>query len=181
MATIVPKSLNGWPVIFSSADPRISTIKIPGTKRSVRLRRAAAPLFASFLADWQREMPERMNLNPGPTDGWTFRKSRSVTDKYSNHASGTAVDVLYSSVLPADGKKHMTVEEKRILNKILDRYKTDDGHRIFANGEWWRAADGMHTELSQSWDRGALRNTTLEDLKNVQSRLKINKDGTRPL
>jgi hypothetical protein len=171
------KSLNGWPVIKTWADPRLRAIPIPGTKRTVRLNKSVAPVFAAFLADWHAEMPKRLHLNTGPVDGWNYRKSRFSTN-YSNHASGTAVDLRYD-VLRPDGKPHMNQTEKKILNKILDRYKTSDGHRIFANGEWWRKPDGMHTELSQSWDRGALRNTTLKDVKEVQKLLGIDKDGNR--
>lgn len=172
------KSLNGWSVIMTAADPRLRTIKIPGTKRTIRARRAVAPVLAAFLADWHAEMPPRLNLNEGPVDGWTFRKSRFVPKNYSNHASGTAVDVRYD-VLKPDGKKHMSQTEMKILNKILDRYTTSDGHRIFANGEWWNTPDGMHTELSQSWDRGAKRNTTFKDVKEVQKLLGIDQDGNR--
>lgn len=171
------KSLNGWPVIKRWADPRLRAIPIPGTKRTVRLNRSVAPVFASFLADWHAEMPKRLHLNTGPVDGWNFRKSR-FSNNYSNHASGTAVDLRYD-VLKPDGKPHMNQTEKKTLNKILDRYKTADGHRIFANGEWWNKPDGMHTELSQSWDRGALRNTTLKDVKEVQRLLGIDKNGNR--
>lgn len=170
-------SLNGWPVIKQWADPRLRAIKIPGTKRTVRLRRAVAPVFAAFLADWHAEMPKRLNLNEGPVDGWNYRESR-YTKSFSNHASGTAVDLRYD-VLKPDGKRHMSASEMKILNRILDRYVTLDGHRIFANGEWWNKADGMHTELSQSWDRGAKRNTTLKDVKEVQKLLGIDKNGNR--
>lgn len=176
--SILPRSLNDWPAIKYSYDPRLRSIEIPGVDRMVTLRRGVAPVFAAFLADWQKRMPKRMSLKPGPVDGWVYRQSR-LTDGYSNHASGTAVDVLYSSVLPADGQKHMTPAEKTILNKLLDEYKTADGHRIFANGEWWNHADGMHTELAQSWDRGAKRNTTFKDVKEVQERLGIDTNGIR--
>ena len=171
------KSLNNWPVITRWADPRLRAIKIPGTKRTVRLRRGIAPVFAAFLADWHAEMPQRLKLNEGPVDGWTYRKSR-FSNNYSNHASGTAVDLRYD-VLKPDGRPHMNQTEKKILNRILDRYKTVDGHRIFANGEWWNKPDGMHTELSQSWDRGAKRNTTFKDVKQVQRLLGIDKNGNR--
>ena len=50
---------------------------------------------------------------------------------------------------------------------------------VIANGEWWNKEDGMHTELSQDWDRGAKRNTTLKDVKEVQKRLKINANGVK--
>ena len=171
------KSLNGWPAIRSANDPRLRTMKIPGTKRTVRLRRGVAPVFAAFLADWHKEMPARLKLNKGPVDSWVYREAR-YANGFSNHASGTAVDLRYD-VLKPNGKPHMTQEEMAILDRILDRYKTADGHRIFANGEWWKKADGMHTELSQSWDRGAKRNTTFKDVKEVQKRLKINKNGIR--
>ena len=175
-------SLNGWPVITSATSTNLRTITIPGTKRRITMQKDVAPLFAAFYADWQREMPKRLKLDPGPTDGWNYRMSR-YTDKYSNHASGTAVDVLYTSVLPADGQAHMTKEEKAILDDILSRYVTDDGHRVLANGEWWNVPhkDGMHTELSQEWDRYAKRNTTLADVKNVIKRLGIDNDGNRKL
>jgi hypothetical protein len=175
-------SLNGWPAITSSTSNDLRTITIPGTKRKIKMQKDVAPLFAAFYADWQREMPARMNLDPGPTDGWNYRESR-MTKGLSNHSSGTAVDVLYTSVLPADGKPHMTREEKGILDRILGRYVTGDGHRVLANGEWWNPphCDGMHTELSQSWDRGARRNTNLEDVREVIKRLNIDNDGNRPL
>lgn len=172
-------SLNGWTVIKKWSDTRLRTIKIPGTSRTIRVRRAVAPVLASFLSDWHEEMPQRLKLDEGPVDGWVYRKSRFV-DKYSNHASGTATDVRYD-VLKPDGKPHMNMTEKRTLNKILDRYTTGDGHRIFANGEWWRKPDGMHTELSQSWDRGAKRDTTFDDVKEVQKLLGIDKNGNRSL
>lgn len=171
-------SLNGWSAIKFRVDPRLRSIRVPGTDRQVTVARAAAPLFAAFLADWNREMPARLRLEGGPVDGWNYRDSRFVKG-LSNHASGTAVDVRYD-VLKADGKPHMNAREKAILNKILDRYTTTDGHRVLANGEWWKKADGMHTELSQSWDRGAKRNTTPADVANVIKRLKIDKNGNRP-
>jgi hypothetical protein len=175
-------TLNGWPAITSSTSSMLRKIKIPGTTRSAVFQKDAAPLFAAFYADWQREMPKRMNLNPGPLDGWNYRDSR-FTKSLSNHASGTAGDALYGSVLPADGQGHMTKEEKDILTEILSRYKTKDGHHVLANGEWWNVPhrDGMHTELSQAWDRGAKRNTTLADVREVIKLLKIDKDGNRPL
>lgn len=176
-------SLNKWtaiPRITGRLDPRLRTITIPGTKRKVTLHRQVAPLFASFLADWHREMPHRLKLDKGPVDGWAYRKSR-FEEGLSNHSSGTAVDVRYD-VLKPDNKRHMTDEEQAILRKILARYSTKDGHRVLANGYAWRSVDEMHTELSQGWDKrnGAKRFTTMDDVREVIMRLGINKDGTRP-
>lgn len=171
------KSLNNWPVIRSANDPRLRAIKVPGTKRTVRLRSGVAPVFAAYLADWHREMPDRLNLNVGPLDSWVYREARS-SDGFSNHASGTAIDARYDILRP-DGKRHMTAREMKILDGILSQYKTADGHRIFANGEWWNHADGMHTELAQGWDRGAKRDTTFKDVKEVQKLLNIDNNGIR--
>lgn len=142
------------------------------------MARAAAPLMAAFLADWQKRMPDRLKLDTGPVDSYNYRKSRLV-DGFSNHASGTAVDVRYD-VLKPDGRPHMNARERSILDKILGEYVTDDGHRVLANGEWWsRKVDGMHTELSQGWDRGAKRDTTKADVLNVIKRLGIDSNGNR--
>lgn len=170
-------SLNKWTAITSRLDPRLRTITIPGTSRKVTVRRAAAPVFAAFLADWHREMPKRLKLNTGPVDGYNYRPSR-LTTGLSNHSSGTACDLRYD-VLKADNKRHMTDEERAILKRILARYVTADGHHIFANGYAWKSCDEMHTELSQGWDVGAKRYTTLKDVKAVQKRLKIDKNGVR--
>lgn len=172
-------SLNGWTAIRVALDPRLRSIKIPGTTRSVRVARSAAPLFAAFLRDWNREMPARLRLNPGPVDGWNYRPSR-LTKGLSNHSSGTAVDVRYD-ILKADNKHHMTAEETKILKAILARYVTADGHHVLANGYAWKSCDEMHTELSQGWDVGAKRDTTPADVAEVIKRLKIDKDGMRPL
>lgn len=155
----------------------LRTITIPGTDRRITLRRAVAPVFAAFLADWHAEMPKRLKLNKGPVEGYNYRPSRFTTG-LSNHASGTACDLRYD-VLKPDNKRHMTDEERAILKRILDRYVTKDGHHIFANGYSWRNCDEMHTELSQGWDKGAKRYTRFRDVKEVKRRLRITKNGVR--
>jgi hypothetical protein len=172
-------SINGWPVL-DDGDPRIATGIIPGVGRPVTMARACLPVFLHFYAAWQKEMGPRMSIKTGPIDGWEVRQSRVPGAGFSNHASASACDVLYDTVLPADGEPHMTAAEKAKLDKILSRYVTSDGHRILANGEWWKPpyCDGMHTELSQGWDRGALRNTTAADVANVIKKLGIKPDGT---
>ena len=176
------KSLNGWTAIEDGNSKDLRTITIPGTKQKIKVQTEVAPLMAAYLADWQREMPDRMKIANGPVAGWAYRKSR-FTSGLSNHSSGTAVDVLWTTELPADGKPHMNKNEKDILDKILGRYVTGDGHRVLANGEWWNPphCDGMHTEISQSWDRGCKRNTTIEDVREVIKKLHIDNNGNRPL
>jgi len=177
----VATSMNGWTAIRLAADPRLRTITVPGTKRTIRVARSAAPVLAAFLADWHRLMPARLKLDTGPLDGWNYRTSRMSTN-LSNHSSGSAVDIRYD-VLKADNKQHMTPAERATLRAILSKYVTADGHHVLASGAFWGKCDEMHTELSQGWDKanGAKRTTTLKDVEQVIERLHIAPDGTRPL
>ena len=168
-------SLNGWPAL-KSGDKRLATGVVPGTTRKVTLASACLPLFLHYLSAWNREMPARLKLNKGPLDGWEYRQARAASG-FSNHSSGSATDCRYD-VLLADGKPHMTAQEMAILDRILSRYVTKDGHHVLANGEWWNKNDGMHTELSQGWDRHAKRNTTAKDVAEVIKTLGIRPDGT---
>jgi hypothetical protein len=175
----VATSMNGWTAIRLAADPRLRTITVPGTKRTIRVARSAAPVFAAFLADWHRLMPARLKLSTGPLDGWNYRTSRMSTN-LSNHSSGTAVDIRYD-VLKADGKIHMTPAERAIVENLLDKYKTSDGRRCFGWGGNWKPphADEMHVEAIQAWDAGAKgRNATPADFADVAKRLNIASDGT---
>lgn len=179
----MPLSLNRWPVLPSWADPRQRTIRIPGTNKSIRCRRIAAPVFAAFLNDWHREMPKRLQLDQGRQylGGYAFRPARSGAG-WSNHSSSTAADIRWDVLLP-DGQRHMTDEEQRILKRILKRYRTTDGHHILASGAWWRPGmiDEMHVELAPGWADGALRYTTPADVRNVRKRLGIKRNGVRTL
>ena len=174
-------SLNGWPAIPPAlAAVKLRTITVPGTKRTVRLAKGCAALFAAFLADWEQEMPARLKLDQGPLDGWNYRQARAANG-FSNHASGTAVDCRYD-VLKADDKAHMTKAESDTLKRILARYVTGDGHHVISNGYLWGKTDEMHSELSQGWDHanGAKRNTTQKDVDEVIARLHIDNNGVRP-
>lgn len=176
-------SLNGWPTIKTANDPDLVEILIPGTSHKIRAARYVHVVFAAFLADWNRLMPARLKLTQGQDVAcWVYRQARHANG-FSNHASGTAVDVCNNTVLKADNQKHMTKEEVTILNRILANYVTHDGHHILANGEHWGMADGMHTEISQAWDTaaGAKRNTTMADVMEVIHHLQIDSKGVRPL
>lgn len=176
-------SLNGWPAIKDAHDPRLVAIKIPGTNHTIHAANGPHVVFAAYLADWNRLMPARLKLTDNQMVAcWVYRQARSGAG-LSNHASATAVDVCWNTVLKADNKKHMTPEENAILKQILGWYVTADGHHIIANGEHWGQSDGMHSELSQKWDHeaGAKRTTTMKDVQEVIDRLKIDSKGNRPL
>jgi hypothetical protein len=178
----MPTSLNGWPVITPALAPlKLRTITVPGTQRTLRIAKPAAPLLAAFGADWNALMPTRLKLDTGPIACWCYRQARAANG-FSNHASATSLDLRWD-VLKADNKQHMTAEERATLKAILSKYVTVDGHHVLASGAFWGKCDEMHTELSQGWDKanGAKRTTTLQDVQHVIERLHIAADGTRPL
>lgn len=175
-------SLNGWAVVApTGAATALARRVVPGTTRSVTLQKDALPLFLAFLADWHKTvMPidgSRSYLGP---DGWEYRMARTGAG-WSSHSSGTAVDVRYD-VLRADHQRHMTPAQIDAVHKLLDKYVDDSGRRVFGWGGDWTVGtfcDEMHTELAQSWAKGARgRATTLADVRAVIKRLNIRPDGT---
>ena len=172
-------SINGWPVL-DDGDSRLATGTVPGTSRQITGNKVALPVFLHFAAAWNQLMPDRLKIsNPAnECDSWEVRQARAAA-AFSNHASGTAIDLSYR-ILLADNQRHMTDEERSILRRILSWYVTSDGHHILANGYAWGKCDEMHTELSSGWetDQGAIRTTTPDDVIQVIAKMGIRPDGT---
>jgi D-alanyl-D-alanine carboxypeptidase/Putative peptidoglycan binding domain len=169
-------SLNGW----AAPPARLATGTVPGTKKKVTLQADVLPLFLALLADIHKtvvaiDVPGAL----GP-DGYELRDARASSG-ISNHGSGTAVDVRYD-LMKADRKKHLTDAQTAACHKLLDKYVDANGRRIFGWGGDWKLGtymDEMHWEIAQSWAVGAHgRKTTMQDVKNVIARLKIQPDGT---
>lgn len=171
-------SLNGWPAIPRRGS-NLATGTVPGTKTRVTLQKDVLPVFLAFLADWHKTVHPIEYKGDLGVDGWSYRKAR-MANAFSNHSSGTAVDITYDW-LKADRKRHMTAAQIKAVHRLLDKYVTTSGKRIFGWGGDWKAIDEMHVELIQSWSTGSHgTNCTLADVKNVMKRLKIQPDGTTP-
>jgi hypothetical protein len=169
-----PRSLNGWPGIQDWSDPRLTTATVPGTRKSVHLRREVMPVFLNLLARINKEV---LPLNPGPLDSYEDRPARQGGG-LSNHSSGTAIDFRYD-VLLADNRTHMTPAQRRTMQRILDDYKTPDGHRLFGwGGEWTdgQSRDEMHLEVGQDWQVG--RAITPQDFTRFTQGHHLRPDGT---
>jgi hypothetical protein len=170
-------SLNGWPGIKDGNDPRLTWIAIPGTHKKVCVRKETAPLFAAIFSEINTQV---LALDPGPLDGWEYREARTKSG-LSNHASGTAVDFRYD-VLKADHERHMTDAQIAAMHKLLNKYVTSKGKRVFGWGGDWKVGkycDEMHVEIIQSWSPGSQgSNGTPEDCADAIKFLGINSDGT---
>ena len=171
-------TLGGWPGIETAQEQKnLVWITVPGTKKKVCLHKDVAPVFAAILSEINKKI---IPLDPGPLDGWEFRQARSANG-LSQHAGGVACDFRYD-VLKADHGNHLPVAKHDAMHKLMDKYVTSTGQRVFGwGGDWTKGTfeDEMHLEAIQNWSPGSHgSNATIADFKNVQKRLGIRANGT---
>lgn len=84
-------SQNGYPVIWDDSSPALWRWKIPGSTRTFLLRRGPAGFVLADFAAWYSA--EIGGFDRRPDDhGWSLRVI-SGSDVWSNHSSGTALDI----------------------------------------------------------------------------------------
>ena len=95
------KSENGWPVIESQSDRSLVVTRIPGTGVPgipLRVQKDCAPLLSYVAGRVHAEVTDlKLGNKPGVQDegGYNLRKMESGSS-YSNHASGTAIDLNWT-------------------------------------------------------------------------------------
>jgi len=170
----VNKSINGWAVIESRSDKRLKTLTVPGTERKLTMHEDVVALFCALAADYHKEVAP---LRAGECGAYAYRKAR-MADAYSDHSSGTAIDLNWNhegAMGPNGGmKKKMTPEQIKACAKIKKRYKV-----VIWGGDKARGGDYGKPE---NWDpmHYALKSgVSVEDIKKVLADLNINKQGVR--
>ena len=117
------RSENGWEVIEKQNDPKLTVIKIPTTTIPLRLRKECAPLLAYVAYRVHTEVTDlKQNNKPGFQDegGWNYRKIDNSI-KFSNHASGTAIDLNWQKYPMF--KKKMRISEMQAAQAIAEELK----------------------------------------------------------
>jgi len=167
-------SINGWEVIESYGDPRLGLKAVPGTTVKLKMRKEVLPLFLALVADYHREVAK---LRPAETGAFNPRRSALSPTKWSDHSSGTAVDVNWGhegAVGPNGGMKFMTDAQIKACAKIKERYEIviwgGDKKRggDYSTPSYW---DPMHYALKPG--------TTLKDVERVIKKLGIKPNGKR--
>lgn len=167
------KSINGWEVIESYSDPRLDMKTIPGTTAKIKMRDEVLPLFLALAADYHREVAR---IRSKETGAFNPRKS-AFSGSWSDHASGTAIDINWGhegAVGPNGGMKTMTKAQIEACAKIKERYEI-----VIWGGDKARGGD---YRTPQYWDpmHYALKpGTTLKDVKRVIKKLGIKPNGKR--
>jgi hypothetical protein len=139
-------SQNGWEVvnINEANGPKLRLWKIPETSITMRVRSGPAGFLLAHCSTWWHRRIEPL---PPIADehAWSFRKI-SGSDEYSNHASGTAVDL--NSLKHPQGqdptKSFSTEQIKLIRKKMEESYKG----LLRWGGDYRTTPDGMHVEIN---------------------------------
>ena len=132
-------SYNGWPASKEQAEIGIKSYPVPGTLIKLRCAEKVAPLLVGFAAEYHNLIEE---LDVGANDDWGFcyRMVRNTSDKLSNHASGTAID-LNASRYPL-GKQTFEPDKIPMLRALTKKYGLTWG------GDYKGRKDEMHYEIS---------------------------------
>lgn len=128
-------SQNGWPVHTTSDD------LMP--LRWITGRVAPGPVHAVLDHLCRRFDTEVEPIAVGQSWGWAYRPIRGQTGGYSNHASGTAID-LNAPKHPLGRRGTFTPEQVETIHAIL----RDLGGAVRWGGDYTRRADEMHFEIN---------------------------------
>jgi hypothetical protein len=135
-------SYNGWTASDKPESIHVKSYAIPGTKLKIRCAEAVAPLIVGFCTEFN-ELIEK--LDGGQLDDWgyAFRMVRGSTDRLSNHASGTAIDLNATKhVLGKIGT--FPAEKVPMIRALAKKYG------LFWGGDYKNRADEMHFEINVS-------------------------------
>jgi hypothetical protein len=133
------KSHNGWTASKDPAAIDIKSYQVPGTKVKLRCAEAVAPLLIGFAKEFH-ELIEP--IDEGALDDWgyAFRNIRGVTEKLSNHASGTAID-LNAPKHPLGAVGTFPAEKVPMIRALAKKYGLRWG------GDYVNRKDEMHFEI----------------------------------
>lgn len=132
------KSDNGWQVSQDKDSIEVKNYMVEGTTIHFAVARDAAPLLLAF-AKWYNEHIEPIAGKTYDDWGYAYRVVRGQTTGFSNHASGSAIDI--NSVKYPLGKKVMKPAQAKLIREECDRLGLKWG------GDFSRI-DEMHYEVA---------------------------------
>lgn len=140
-------SQNGYPVIESSSDCALWRIPVGRgeTARHVYLRHGYVGYVLACFITWFHRRIEKVNVGTWDEWGWAYRPVRGSTTGFSNHASGTAVDI--NATKHPLGRRG-TFTEKQI-KKIRRKLRFTFRGVIRWGGDYQNRPDEMHFEADK--------------------------------
>lgn len=156
-------SQNGWPLIYDSSV--LDRTKIPGTNRQIELRAGDVRVVLDYLCSQFDKRVE--DLDEDQRDDWGWAKPVPIpgSTSFSNHGSGTAVD-LNATRHPWGARDTFTPVQRRTIEAILAEL---DGV-VRWGGHYTGKRDDMHFEI----------NATTAQVRRVADRLRAGTTTTVP-
>ena len=136
------QSYNGYPASKDAADINIKSYPVKGTDRKLRCADSVGPLLAAFAAEFH-ELIEPIDEGTYDDWGYAFRMVKGSTDKISNHASGTAID-LNATRHPMGKVGTFPAEKVPMIRALAKKYGLKWG------GDYRNRKDEMHFEIEIS-------------------------------
>lgn len=174
------KTISGHQAITSWGSPLLRAARIPGTKISLRTRRAALPLFLHVAARLNKEVQA---LSPKDTWSFNYRKPRMGSGT-SDHA-GYAIDCWSSTIGAHTWPSRMPKTKARKMAKILESYKTKDGRHVFGwgiakvapGGDIYTGPTYNNPKYNDPMHVFIAPGISMRDVMNVRKAMKIDRNG----
>jgi len=133
-------SQNGWIASEDQNAIGIKSFPVPGTKIKLRCAEKVAPLLITFAAEYHQHIQSIEPEGELQCWGYAFRMQRGSEKKLSNHASGTAIDLL-SKKYPLGKLGDFTPMQSVLIDALCKKYGLTWGQK-------WKRPDPMHFEVS---------------------------------
>ena len=134
-------SYNGWPVGTPASAIGVASYTIPGTSLSIQVKSGDVATVLTHLA--ARFHAEVENLRAGQVGGYSYRRNVNNPSVWSNHASGTAIDLNWN-LHPNGSQGTFTSGQVAALRNVLSFF----GGVIFWGGDYRGTIDEMHFEIN---------------------------------
>jgi len=140
-AAVTPTSPNGFPVSASAAAIRVVAATVPGTSVRLPVRSGEVTTLLIHVARRFHQAVEPLVV-PGCW-GWAYRQNVNSPGTWSNHASGTAID-LNAPRHPNGSANTFTRAQVAAIRVILDECRGV----VRWGGDYARTKDEMHFEIN---------------------------------
>lgn len=170
------RSINGWEVIDGWDSPKLARGRVPGTARTLTMRREVLPLFLHYAARYHKVIRP---IDRGPLDDWSYSAPRlgHASSTWSDHSSGTAVD-LNATREGAQGPARLSWWQRgtrAARMRLLLRH-----HRVLMWGGADLVGGDYHEPRNYDFMHVAIRpGVSVERVERVIRRKRIGPDGRR--
>jgi len=136
-------SQNGWVASADKSVIHVKNFQVPGANRHFSCAETAAPILINFAAEYHK-LVELIDV--GTYDDWGYNFAVIPNQKdYSNHASGTALDINATKHQWKAATSGFTPEKETIIDGLCTKYGIRWGWRYK-----YGFKDPMHFEIVET-------------------------------